>query len=171
MNEQDYIEEGRLQDELPPEVRLKYLTEDFRKNEKRLEEMARYAQGLEEENVSLQKRIEELEAWKQKYGMDEGYLQKLNMKFSYIQGQLKKNFPRRVIQMSSLKKKVINMGVYIYKLQTLLKENGIEYPERIIDPLELDSNYDIESINVYAVRGPNEIFEGDFLNPNVSANR
>ena len=171
MNEQDYIEEGRLQDELPPEVRLKYLTEDFRKNEKRLEEMARYAQGLEEENCILQKKIQKLEAWKQKNGLGDDYLQRLNAKFCEIQAQLKKNFPKRVIQVSTLKKKVVNMSMYICKLQTILKENGIEYPERIIDPLEIASNYDIESINEYAVRGANENYEGDFLDANISANR
>ena len=171
MNEQDNIEEGRLQDELPIEVQLKNLIKAYRKNEKRLEELTRYAQGLEEENVSLHKKIKAFESCKQEYNIGDDYLQKLNAKFSEIQAQLKKNFPKRVIQVRTMKKKIVNMSLYIHKLQTILKENGIEYPERVIDPLEIDSNYDIESINDYAVRGPREDYEGDFLDASIPANR
>ena len=171
MTEQDYIEEGRLQDELPLEVRLKYLTEAYRKDEKRLEEINRYAQGLEEENLSLQKKIKSLESWQQENNVGEDYLEKLNAKFCMLQAQLKKSFPKRVIKVKTLKKKIVNMRLYIYKLQTILKENGIEYPERVVDPLEIESNYDIESINDYAVRGPNENYEGDFLDGSIPANR
>lgn len=171
MTSQDNIEEGRLQDELPLEVRLKYLAEAFRKDEERIKEMTRYAQGLEEENLSLQKKSHAFELWKQENGIGKDYLEKLNAKFCEIQAQLKKNFPKRVIQVSAMKKRIVNMSLYIHKLQTILKENGIEYPERVIDPLEIESNYDIESINEYAVRGPNENYEGDFLDENTPANR
>ena len=171
MNEQDNIEEGRLQDELPLEVRLKYLTEAFRKDEERIKEITRYAQGLEEENMSLQKELHAFELRKQEYDNGKDYLKKLNVKFCEIQNQLKKVFPKRVIQVSAMKKKIVNMSLYIRKLQTILKENGIEYPERVVDPLEIESSYDIESINEYAVRGTNENYEGDFLDTNTPTNR
>ncbi|MBO5888052.1 MAG: hypothetical protein IIV77_07170 [Bacteroidaceae bacterium] len=167
MNSQDNTEEGRLQDELPLEVRLKYLTEAFRKNEKRIKDLTRYAQGLEEENLSLQKKLHALE----ENEIRKDYLRKLKAKFCEVRAHLIKNYPMRVVQVRALKKRIANMTSYIHDLQTILRKNGIEYPERTSDPLENESNYDIESIDEYAVRGPNEKYEGDFFDVNLPANR
>jgi hypothetical protein len=42
-------------DEIPYEVRMKYLIEGYRRDFKRLEQLEKYAKGLEEENLLLQK--------------------------------------------------------------------------------------------------------------------
>ena len=48
-------------DEIPYEVRMKHLIEGYRRDLKRLDQLARYAKGLEEENLLLQKKIENTE--------------------------------------------------------------------------------------------------------------
>lgn len=50
-------------DEIPYEVRMKHLIEGYRRDLKRLDQLARYAKGLEEENLLLQKKIENTEKW------------------------------------------------------------------------------------------------------------
>ena len=42
-------------DEIPYEVRMKHLIEGYRRDLKRLDQLARYAKGLEEENLLLQR--------------------------------------------------------------------------------------------------------------------
>lgn len=47
-------------DELPYEVWMKFLIKAYRKDKVRLEQLQRYADGLEEENVALQKQLDKL---------------------------------------------------------------------------------------------------------------
>ena len=47
-------------DELPYEVWMKFLIKAYRKDKVRLEQLQRYADGLEEENVALQKQLNKL---------------------------------------------------------------------------------------------------------------
>ena len=44
-------------DELPYEIWMKYILKAYRKDKERLEQLQRYAEGLEEENVALQKQL------------------------------------------------------------------------------------------------------------------
>ena len=46
-------------DDIPYEVRMKYILRAYRKDKERLEQLQRYAEGLEEENVALQKQLEQ----------------------------------------------------------------------------------------------------------------
>ena len=46
--------------DLPYEVWVKYLIKAYRRDLVRLEQFQRYAEGLEEENVALQKQLEQL---------------------------------------------------------------------------------------------------------------
>jgi hypothetical protein len=50
-------------DEIPYEVRMKHLIEGYRRDFKRLEQLEKYAKGLEEENLLLQKKIAKTEEW------------------------------------------------------------------------------------------------------------
>lgn len=50
-------------------------------------------------------------------------------------------------------------------------EHDIEYPERIKDPMEKESSYDIEHLDLYAVRGKKETFEGDPLDVAIPVNK
>ena len=45
--------------ELPYEVWMKYIIKAYRQDKERLEQLQRYAEGLEEENVALQKQLEQ----------------------------------------------------------------------------------------------------------------
>ena len=45
-------------DDIPYEVRMKHIIEAYRKDLKRLEALEKYAKGLEEENLLLQKKME-----------------------------------------------------------------------------------------------------------------
>jgi hypothetical protein len=45
--------------DIPYEVRMKYILRAYRKDKERLEQLQRYAEGLEEENVALQKQLEQ----------------------------------------------------------------------------------------------------------------
>lgn len=45
--------------DIPYEVRMKYILRTYRKDKERLEQLQRYAEGLEEENVALQKQLEQ----------------------------------------------------------------------------------------------------------------
>ena len=46
------------QNDIPFEVRMKYIIQAYRKDKDKLERLQRYAEGLEEENVSLQKQLD-----------------------------------------------------------------------------------------------------------------
>ena len=47
-------------DDLPYEVWMKHLIKAYRRDLERLEQLQRYAEGLEEENVALQKQLAKL---------------------------------------------------------------------------------------------------------------
>ncbi len=47
-------------DDLPYEVWMKHLIKAYRRDLERLEQLQRYAEGLEEENVALQKKLAKL---------------------------------------------------------------------------------------------------------------
>ena len=51
-------------DELPYEVWMKHILKAYRKDKERLEQLQRYAKGLEEENVVLQKQLKLLKKQK-----------------------------------------------------------------------------------------------------------
>ena len=161
----------RPQDEIPFEIRMKNIIEAYRKDIKRLEELSRYAKGLEEENVKLQKKIEGYESLVEGVSNQEDYITQLSNKMAQMQGSIKKTYPMRVVKVAALKKKAIQQYLYIQELQGILKNNGIEYPEMKVDPLSIEGNYNIKDIDTYAVRGENETFESDPLDVIASPNK
>jgi hypothetical protein len=105
MNMDNKSKNIRPQDEVPYEVRMKHLIEAYRKDIKRLEELSRYAKGLEEENVNLQKKIEEYESLVEGVPNQKDFIKQLSDKIAQMQGYIKKTYPKRVIKVAALKKK------------------------------------------------------------------
>ena len=93
-------------DEIPYEVRMKYLIEGYRRDLKRLDQLARYAKGLEEENLLLQKKIENTEKWIKSHPDKEELIRKMDLEIRQLKGTLTKTFPRRVIDTKIIKRKV-----------------------------------------------------------------
>ena len=90
------------QDEIPYEVWMKHIIKAYRKDKVRLEQLQRYAEGLEEENVALQKQLE--------------------------QQTVDRETPRkRKETIYDLKCIVKSQEIYIGRLQLLLAEHDIPY--------------------------------------------
>ena len=154
-------------DEIPYEVRMKHLIEGYRRDLKRLDQLARYAKGLEEENLLLQKKIENTEKWIKSHPDKEELIRKMDT--------LTKSYPKRVVELKYIKKKVRDIEDYMRYLQSLLDDNDISYEERKPNPSPKVENLNIEDIDILAVRGPNENYEVDeqycykFPRPSVTA--
>ncbi len=81
-------------DEIPYEVRMKSLIEGYRRDLKRLEALSRYAKGLEEENLLLQKKISKNEAWIAEHPDKEKLIKKMDLEIRNLKGILRKGFPK-----------------------------------------------------------------------------
>jgi len=89
-------------DDLPYEVWMKYILKSYRQDKVRLEQLQRYAEGLEEENVALQKQLKQ---------------QKMDKEVS-------SNRKKKILE---LKKIAHSQEVYIGRLQLLLAEHDIPF--------------------------------------------
>ena len=138
-------------DDIPYEVRMKYIIDAYRKEHKRIDELNNYAKGLEEENCLLTKKLKEAEAMLAERRDDEATIKKMQMEINQLKGAITKRFPKRVIKMRDMKKKVMSLTRYIYYLQTLLKESNIPYKEREVTPSRSES-IDFENLDIFAVR-------------------
>ena len=164
----------RPQDSVPDSVMLKYVTAELRDAKKQLEEAEKrigaatqYANGLEEENVLLQERVDLYESWMEGIPDKKDFLTKIAHKIEVLQNYIKKVYPKRVVDVVVMKKKLINQSFYISKLQTILGSNGLNYPKIEEDPTTIKGKYDINDLDVFAVRGKHEKFESDPLDVNV----
>ena len=167
-------EKERLQDSIPDEVMLKYVTtalHDARKQleevEKRIDAAVRYAKGLEEENMLLQEKVDLYESWMEGIPDKKNFLTKIAQKIEDMQDYIKRSFPKRVVEVVALKKKLIHQSFYISKLQAILDSNELDYPKPEEDPTTVKGNYDINDLDVFAVRGKREKFESDPLDVSV----
>ena len=147
-------------DDIPYEVRMKHIIEAYRKDLKRLEALEKYAKGLEEENLLLQKKMEKTDAWLAEEPDRQAAIQKMQLEIKQLRGTLIKSFPKRVIQMRDIKKKVMSLEEYIRYLQRLLQQNDIPYEERKVNPSKSES-IDFDSLDIFAVRGPKENYDSD----------
>ena len=147
-------------DDIPYEVRMKHIIEAYRKDLKRLEALEKYAKGLEEENQLLQKKMEKTDAWLAEEPDRQVAIKKMQVEIKQLRGTLIKSFPKRVIQMRDIKKKVMSLEEYIRYLQRLLQQNDIPYDERKVNPSKSES-IDFDSLDIYAVRGPHENYDSD----------
>jgi len=146
-------------DEIPYEVRMKHLIEGYRRDLKRLDQLARYAKGLEEENLLLQKKIENTEKWIKSHPDKEELIRKMDLEIRQLKGTLTKSYPKRVVELKYIKKKVRDIEDYMRYLQSLLDDNDISYEERKPNPSPKVEDLNIEDIDILAVRGPNENYE------------
>ena len=172
MNEEEKQE--LLQDNIPDEVMLKYISAELRDTKKRLEEAEqridaskRYAKGLEEENVPLQEKVELYESWMEGVPDKKNFLTTISQKIEDMQDYIKRIFPKRVVEVVALKKKLIHQSFYISNLQAILDSNGLDYPKPEEDPTIVKGNYDINDLDVFAVRGKHEKFDSDPLDVSV----
>ena len=146
-------------DEIPYEVRVKHLIEGYRRDLKRLEKLERYAKGLEEENLLLQKKVAKNEKWISEHPDKDALIKQMETQIKNLKGTLTKGVPRRVIELKHIKKKVRDIEEYSRYLQSQLKKNGISYEERKPNPSPKVEGLNIDDIDIYAVWGPNENFE------------
>ena len=161
MDEIQYTKKVKPEDDdIPYEVRMKHIIEAYRKDLKRLESLEKYAKGLEEENLQLQKKMEKTDAWLAEEPDRQAAIQKMQLEIKQLRGTLIKSFPKRVIQMRDIKKKVMSLEEYIRYLQRLLQQNDIPYEERKVNPSKSES-IDFDSLDIFAVRGPKENYDSD----------
>ena len=105
----------RPQDSVPDSVMLKYVTAELRDAKKQLEEAEKrigaatqYANGLEEENVCLQEKVELYESWMEGIPDKKDFLTKIAHKIEVLQNYIKKVYPKRVVDVVVMKKKLRN---------------------------------------------------------------
>ena len=156
-------------EDVPYEIRMKYIIDAYRKDQKKWGKLIDYAKHLEGEVMRLK------EILIAKGYTDSGVvgdskpgkvINELQMKVTELKKKLKEKnapveritvlekriaetYPKRVHALSSYKKVIKNQEEYIKALQKLLDENGIKYHEKCpINDIEADGAY---AINEYAV--------------------
>ena len=113
------------EEDIPYEVRMKYIIKAYRQDKERLEQLQRYAEGLEEENVALQKQLEQ-------------------------QAVDKETSRKRKETIYELKRIVKSQEVYIGRLQLLLAEHDIPYHYKT--PVNELEKAGIETDNIMIIR-------------------
>ena len=150
--------------DIPYEVRMKYIIEAYRKDQKKWGKLYEYTKHLEGEVIRLKnilisngyadsgvvgdsepaKVIREL---KEKIKELEGYKEipkdvtAALVRIKHLENQIE-TFPLKVIKSRSFKNIINSQDKYIKELQTLLDENGIEY-----QPHDSIHNYVVEGVN------------------------
>ena len=113
------------QDDIPYEIWMKHIIKAYRKDIVRLEQLQKYAEGLEEENVALQKKLEQ-------------------------QAVDKETSRKRKETIYELKRIVKSQEVNIGRLQLLLAEHDIRYHYKTtVNELEKAG---IETDNIMIIR-------------------
>lgn len=152
---------GVFEDEIPYEVRMKYLISAYRKDLKRLEELSKYAKGLEEENVLLQHKLEKAKAGVVPSPDKDETIKQLQGEVKALKTQINLTFPKRVVKMRDLRKRITSLELYVRELQSLLMSKGIPYEEWRRRPSKLDA-LDIDHLNDYAIRSRKECLDTDY---------
>ena len=153
---------GVFEDDIPYEVRMKYLIAAYRRDLRRLEELSSYAKGLEEENVLLQRRLEKAEAGVVDDPDKDATIKRLMSEIKALKTKITVTFPRRVVKMHDLRKRITHLEIYIRELQSLLMSKGIPYEQWKRRPSKLDG-LDISKLDIYAVRSAKECRDLDNL--------
>ncbi len=153
---------GVFEDDIPYEVRMKYLIAAYRKDLRRLEELSSYAKGLEEENVLLQRRLEKAEAGVVDDPDKDATIKRLMSEIKALKTKITVTFPRRVVKMHDLRRRITHLEIYIRELQSLLMSKGIPYEQWKRRPSKLDG-LDISKLDIYAVRSAKECRDLDNL--------
>ncbi len=122
----------RPQDELPYEIRMQYIIKDYRKLFKKVSQLEKYSEGLEEENVRLKEQLEQLTPEREK--ILEEKLKEITTKNENLKCQVKnlirnieETYPKRKVKLTKYIEVVNGQKAYIENLQRILDEHGIKY--------------------------------------------
>ena len=160
-------------EDIPYEVRMKYIIDAYRKDQKKWGKMAEYTKHLETEVIRLKEILisngytdsgvvgdsepakvikglkTEIEQLKQ--DLKECKRTATNKKIERMKSLIEEEYPLRKLKVRTLKLTVKNMQAYIEELQGLLDENAIIYgPMELSDKEVVDNidNYDETAIRV-----------------------
>lgn len=156
-------------EDVPYEIRMKYIIDAYRKDQKKWGKLVDYAKHLEGEVMRLKeiliangytgsgvvgdskpgKVINELQMkvteLKKKLKEKNAPVERIK----FLEKRIAETYPKRVHALSSYKKVIKSQEDYIKALQKLLDENGIKYHEKCpINDIEADG---ADAINEYAV--------------------
>lgn len=160
-------------DEIPYEVRMKYIIDAYRKDQVKWGKLAEYAKHLEAEVIRLKKILllngyadsgkpEDIKPAKVindlkteivqlKQDLKECKKTATNKKIERMKSLIEEEYPLRKFKLRTLKLTIKNMQAYIEELQGLLDENNIIYgPMELSDKLVVDNidNYDEAAIRI-----------------------
>lgn len=161
-------------EDIPYEVRMKYIIDAYRKDQKKWGKLADYAKHLEGEVIrlkeilikngyadpgviddvkparlitELQKENKEL---KQALKLKQQIINDPDGAIKLLEDRIAKTYPKRVHAMRAYKNVIKNQENYIKALQEILDENGIKYNEKCpINDIEANG---ADAIDEYAVR-------------------
>lgn len=157
-------------DDIPYEVRMRYIIESYRKDIKRLEQLTKYTKGLEEENVMLQKKLDTVHEWNETYHEKMAIINQQQSEINRLKGLIVRTFPKRVLQKRLLKQKIRDLEVYSAYLKKMLHDNDIEYKEKMPNSNRNVEKIIADEINEFAIRGPKEnYFVYDYPRPALTA--
>ena len=157
-------------DEIPYEVRMKYIIDSYRKDQVKWSKLAEYTKHLEEEVIRLKNilvvngytdtgdpkdsnptwviKALKTEVDDQKRTIKE--LRKRSRKAAELEERLKVDYPQRKYEVGCFKKVIKSQKEYIEELQAILDYNDIPYPPKVpVNELEKE---DINAIDENAVR-------------------
>ncbi len=141
-------------EDIPYEVRMKYIIDAYRKDQKKWGKLYEYAKHLEDEVIRLKNILiingyadpgviddvkpaqvitelrEENKELKQKLNIMQQAVNDPDGIIKLLEERITKTYPKRVHKMSSYKKVIKSQEDYIKALQKLLDENGIKYHEK-----------------------------------------
>lgn len=161
-------------EDIPYEVRMKYIIDAYRKDQEKWSKLAEYAKHLEAEVIRLKnvlikngyadpgviddvkpaQLIDELrkenKELKQKLNVMQQAVNDPEGTIKLLEERIAETYPKRVHKMSSYKKVIKSQEDYIIALQKLLDENGIKYHEKCpINDIEVSG---ADAIDENAVR-------------------
>ena len=89
-------------------------------------------------------------------------IKRLMSEIKALKTKITVTFPRRVVKMHDLRKRITHLEIYIRELQSLLMSKGIPYEQWKRRPSKLDG-LDISKLDIYAVRSAKECRDLDNL--------
>ena len=140
------IKEILNDNEIPYEVRMKYIIDAYRKDQEKWGKLAEYAKHLEAEVIRY-KEIMVANGYTDNRIEEEVKPSKGNAE---LRKEIESEYPQRKYKMASFKKVIKSQLLYIEALQKLLDENNIPYhPKAPINDLEREN---MDNIDENAVR-------------------
>lgn len=144
--ENDKVSYARLQDDVPMTTMLRIASRQCEQFKKELEFVRQYANGLEEENLQLSKKLQKL---REEYSPIEELKKEnvvLQQKVTQMQHMMAAVYPKRLIKLSSWTKLVRAQRDYINYLEYILKQNSVTYRPSQVQRLSTVANMTDEDI-------------------------